>query len=64
MTSSRTGSRRPSGARSTRWEIPVAKVTRAEAKGGDVDVKFHRGTAVFAGVGTGAALWAKRFGRA
>ncbi len=41
--------------------IPVAKVTKTEAKGGDVHVTFHRGTAVFAGVGTGAALWAKRF---
>lgn len=41
--------------------IPVAKVTKAEAKGVDVHVTFHRGTAVFAEVGTSAAQWAKRF---
>lgn len=41
--------------------VPVAKVTKAEARGEDVYVTFHRGTAVFAGLGTNAPRWAMRF---
>lgn len=41
--------------------VPVAKVTKAEAQAGEVRVTFHRGTAVFSGLGAEAARWAKRF---
>jgi hypothetical protein len=41
--------------------IPLVKVTSAKAKGGDLEVAFHRGTAVFAGLGKAAGAWARRF---